>query len=144
MSLVLPNQAEPPLVLALDVGTSSARGLLYDRLGRALEGLSARQEYQVRTSAEGAAELDADQLVESICSLMDGLLERGAEEVANHGGAALLALESLGLLTSLEDAPAAQGRVFELDPGRSACYGEGLERQKRLYTLLIEEGKGKL
>ena len=89
MSLVLPNQAEPPLVLALDVGTSSARGLLYDRLGRALEGLSVRQEYQVRTSAEGAAELDADQLVVSICSLMDGLLERGAEAVANHGVAAV-------------------------------------------------------
>ena len=38
MPAIIPSQAEPPLVLALDVGTSSARGLLYDRQGRALEG----------------------------------------------------------------------------------------------------------
>ena len=66
------------------------------------------------------------------------------EAETSSRGAALLALESLGLLGSLEEAPAAQGRVFEPDPERSARYAEGLERQKRLYTLLIEEGKGTL
>ena len=89
MSAILPKQAEPPLVLALDVGTSSVRGLLYDRLGRALKGLSEREEYRVRTSAKGAAELDGDELMESICSVVDALLERGAGAVANHGVAAV-------------------------------------------------------
>ncbi len=89
MPTVLPNKAEPPLVLTLDVGTSSTRGLLYDRLGRLVEGAEGREEYRVRTSAEGAAELDADELVERMCAVVDAVLERGAGAVATHRIAAV-------------------------------------------------------
>ncbi len=82
MPAVPPKQAEPPLVLALDVGTSSARGLLYDRQGRLLEGLQAREEYRLETSADGAAVLDADALVERIAAVVDALLERQAQNAA--------------------------------------------------------------
>ncbi len=49
-------------VLALDVGSSSTRACAYDERGRSL-GESAQQKYSARTSRDGSAELDADELV---------------------------------------------------------------------------------
>lgn len=49
-------------VLALDVGSSSTRACAYDERGRWL-GECAQQKYSARTSRDGSAELDADELV---------------------------------------------------------------------------------
>lgn len=65
------DQAESPLVLSLDIGTSSVRAAVFDRLGRAVEGLEARQPHQIRTTKEGASETDGDLLVESVCGCID-------------------------------------------------------------------------
>ena len=40
--------AEPPLILAIDAGTSSTRVVLYDRLGRLLDGIGSQERYQIR------------------------------------------------------------------------------------------------
>jgi gluconokinase len=53
MSTVSSAQAERPLVVALDLGTSSARALIYDMLGRLVEGIESRIEYQMATTPEG-------------------------------------------------------------------------------------------
>lgn len=54
------------------------------------------------------------------------------EPEATSRGAALLALEALGALRALEEAPAPAGETFAPDPGRHARYREALERQRRL------------
>ena len=44
--LVVPaSQAEVPFILALDVGSSSLRAVLFDRWGRSVEGVEARRSH---------------------------------------------------------------------------------------------------
>ena len=71
---VIPQEATPPLILALDIGTSAVRALLFDRLGRAVQGPTAREPFQIRTTVEGASEADPDALLERIWRCVDGIL----------------------------------------------------------------------
>lgn len=47
-----------PLALALDLGTSSVRAVLYDRLGYAVEGFASQVRYDVTTTPDGGVEAD--------------------------------------------------------------------------------------
>jgi gluconokinase len=59
-------------ILSLDAGTSSVRTLLFDGEGRELDGFGTQIPYQVRTTADGGVEMDADHLSElAIQSLSD-------------------------------------------------------------------------
>ncbi len=71
-----------PLVLALDVGTSSARALVFDRCGRAAPGAEARQTYEVHTLPGGGAELDAGELFDCVARLLDAVAHIPAQAVA--------------------------------------------------------------
>jgi gluconokinase len=61
----------------------------------------------------------------------------GGSAEASIRGAALLALESLGTIASIEEVPVAVERVFEPDMDRHAVYRRGLARQEDLYKRLI-------
>src|ERR1700730_5940507 len=50
-------------VLALDVGTSSVRALLFDQRARPVPGAVARIPYQPRITPDGGAEVDSNRLV---------------------------------------------------------------------------------
>jgi gluconokinase len=52
-----------PLVLALDIGTSSIRAGLYDRRARPLAGAHVQLTHKPRVAADGTSELDADRLL---------------------------------------------------------------------------------
>lgn len=78
MSSVAPRRADAPLVLSLDIGTSSVRAMLFDRLGRAVEGMTARQGYELDTTTEGAAVTDPDAMVDRLWRCIDEVLERAA------------------------------------------------------------------
>jgi gluconokinase len=60
-----------PFILALDIGTSSARALVYDGRGIAVPGLEAHEPYEVRTTADGGAESVADDLVGVVAAAVD-------------------------------------------------------------------------
>ena len=75
MSTVSRDRAESPFILSLDIGTSSVRAAIFDRLGRAIEGLEARERHEVRTTKEGASETDADALLERVWRCIDGVLD---------------------------------------------------------------------
>lgn len=79
MSSVEPRQADAPFVLSLDIGTSSVRALLFDGVGRAVEGATARRTYELRTTTEGAGEADPDAMLHRIWSCIDEVLERAGE-----------------------------------------------------------------
>ncbi len=59
------------LVLALDIGTSSARAALFDSRGARLSGTLVRTSYRLRTTEDGGAELDPDELAQVVEALVD-------------------------------------------------------------------------
>src|SRR5690348_13745701 len=65
-------------VLALDVGTSSARASLYDTRGRALRGFAAHVGYAPRVTADGGAEFDAEWLCRQVESAIDEVVAKPA------------------------------------------------------------------
>jgi len=93
MSTTALNRAESPLVLALDIGTSLVRAVLFDRLGRAVEGLVERRSYELQNTADGASETDPDALLEAVWTCVDSVLARAgglAEQIGGVGTCTLV------------------------------------------------------
>jgi gluconokinase len=88
--------AAPPLALALDLGTSSLRALLFDREGRGIQETEEQLRYPLRTTADGGAEVDASPLFDLLVRCLDGTLTRA-------GGAAsgIIAVGTTGFWHSL-------------------------------------------
>ncbi len=74
-----PSQAETPLILALDIGTSSTRAMLFDRLGRVVDGIEARQSNRIETRLDGAFEADPDELLKKVELCIDEALEKAGK-----------------------------------------------------------------
>ncbi|MCC7371872.1 MAG: gluconokinase [Chloroflexi bacterium] len=81
-SVTLKN-VEPPLVLAIDVGTTSVRTEIYDRRGRDVRGTGMSAETPLQATAAGAATLDADRVLDTTLGLIDKTL---AVLATVHGG----------------------------------------------------------
>ena len=77
---------EPPYILALDVGTSSTRTLLFDAASNTLPNVLAQRPYQLTTSNEGEVSVDPDALVAVVQQTIDDALEM-AGPLAKHIGA---------------------------------------------------------
>ena len=63
-----------PYVLAIDLGTSSTRALVFDRFGRQLQETESQIAYDVSTTADGGVTLDPDQLLRPTAEAVDGAL----------------------------------------------------------------------
>jgi gluconokinase len=70
---------EGPLVLALDIGTSSVRAMLFDRHGGAVEGIEARQRSEIAAGLDGSFETDPDQLLEKVWLCIDEVISRAGK-----------------------------------------------------------------
>ena len=92
--------------------------------------------------ATGGALLRAPHEIQIIADALGHPLVASAEPEGSSRGAALLALERLGALASVEAAPAALGRVYAPDPTRHARYQAALERQQALYRQLVQNTAG--
>ncbi|EFH79666.1 gluconokinase [Ktedonobacter racemifer] len=73
--------ADQPYILALDIGTSSTRALLYDAHGTAVPGVQAQFTYQLTTSHEGEASVDADFLLALVARTIDEVLRAAGTRV---------------------------------------------------------------
>src|SRR5260370_24381484 len=62
------------LVVALGVGTSSARARVFDAAGRAQAGAEGHVAYEPTTSADGGVELHPGALMEAVASALDRCL----------------------------------------------------------------------
>ena len=76
------GEAQTPLVLAIDIGTSSVRAAFYDARARRIAESPARIEYEFETTADGGAEVDAEALVARVVRVVDDALARVGEAVA--------------------------------------------------------------
>jgi gluconokinase len=65
---------EVPYVLAIDVGTSSARAIVYDARGQKLPDTSAQRQYAPETTPDGGVVLDADALMDHVTEVVTSSL----------------------------------------------------------------------
>lgn len=78
----------PPVVLTLDVGSSSVRALGFDATGRARSG-ACQLAYEPTTTPDGGVEVDPDRLVELAAAALDGALADLGPRAAAVGGVAI-------------------------------------------------------
>ena len=71
MASIASRPAEPPFVLTLDVGTTSARAELYDGRGRAVRDVHASRPCPLETTPDGGAQMDPDALFEITARVLD-------------------------------------------------------------------------
>jgi gluconokinase len=71
-----PEQATDPLILSLDIGTSSVRALGYDALARPVDGWEVHLPYSVTTTPDGGVTIDADALADLAVASVDDILAR--------------------------------------------------------------------
>jgi gluconokinase len=74
---------EDQLILTIDVGSSSVRASLYDRMGRYVNGTEVQLPYIFKATSGDGAEMDADWLVDIIARAVDGTLSL-AKDKANR------------------------------------------------------------
>jgi gluconokinase len=65
---------EDQLILTVDVGSSSVRASLYDRMGNYVSGTEAQLLYSFKATSDGGAEIDADELMDLVARAIDGTL----------------------------------------------------------------------
>jgi len=70
---VQPDRAKAPLVAALDIGTSSVKGAIYDADGRQVAGSLGTSGCRFSNIARGAAEFDTEQLAGEVFKCLDRL-----------------------------------------------------------------------
>lgn len=68
--------ADGPLVLTLDIGTSSARAMLFDAGARPVAGIESRRPYSMRTTPDGGVEGDPETLFGLVGEALDEVLVR--------------------------------------------------------------------
>jgi gluconokinase len=71
-------------VVALDLGTSSVRALVFDEHGAAVTGVLARRATRLEVGDDGKAELDPDQVVAAVGDCLDELAGQGHLDAVEH------------------------------------------------------------
>ncbi len=69
-----------PLIIALDIGTSSVRAALYDGEANPIPRASVKIERGLAVTNDGGAEIDANEAVEQVVAAIDALLAKTAKQ----------------------------------------------------------------
>lgn len=83
------TQPNSPLILTLDIGTSSSRVMLFDSQARPVPNMLAQIPYQIQTTPAGDAQFDPAVLFESVIKVIDQLLEQAGSLAQQIGGVAV-------------------------------------------------------
>ncbi len=75
---VSPREAAAPLILSLDVGSSSVRAMVFDARGREVEGLRDQAPLAFSTGPLGASFIDPDEIVRLTAARIDAVAERAS------------------------------------------------------------------
>lgn len=120
--------ADSPVVLAIDIGTSSVRAALYDARARPFEGTQVRLERAFCTTADGGAEVDAEASITEVVRVVDAALALSAAHPVSR-------IESIALscfwhsLVGVDPAGRAVTPVLGWADTRAAREAEGLRHQ---------------
>ncbi len=82
-----PHPSDSPLILTIDLGSSSLRCMLFEARGHLLPGCESRRNYDFTLSGGGGIEIDADFLF--------GLLVEGLDEVLEKAGSASQSIQAV-------------------------------------------------
>ena len=86
--------------------------------------------------ASGNALLASRAWVQMIADVLSQAIELSGAREASCRGAALLALETIGKIDSIETVQSESDEVFEPDPARQRVYAQAIARQQALYEKL--------
>lgn len=92
--MVTLDQAAAPLVLALDIGSSSTRALLYDARARLVDGVGAQEAYALHTDKDGASEDPPEEALARLGRCVDALLLQIGPDAARIGAVATATMAS--------------------------------------------------
>jgi gluconokinase len=115
------------LILALDIGTSSVRAILFDRLGRAVRGFEARRAYELRTTADGASEIDPEALLEIVWHCVDDVVAGAVPLPGRIGGVATCT--QVGNVLGVDQSAGATTPMITYADTRAACEVEALRAE---------------
>ena len=87
-SVIPAKSADGPFILSIDIGTSAVKILIFDRQGRAIEDVQWRGAFEVRTSTDGASEVDAEALLEVVWQGIDAVLAKAGSLAQKIAGVA--------------------------------------------------------
>ena len=87
-SVIAAESVEGPLILSIDIGTSAVKILIFDRRGRAVEDKQWRGAFEVRTSREGASEVDPEAVLEVVWLGIDAVLAKAGPLAKKIAGVA--------------------------------------------------------
>jgi len=108
-------------------------GVVYDQLNIALE----QREIAATLVASGGTLLGSPLLQSIVADTLNAPLYPSLEREASARGAALLALEALGIIADVAQVPAEMGAPILPEEARHAIYKQGSERQLKLYQTLL-------
>ncbi len=95
---------------------------------------------RARLIATGAGLLRSPAWIQILADVLGKPVTASLELEGSSRGAALMALESLGLIRDVADAHARFGRTYRPAPHRHAIYQRAIVRQRALYHVVIETG----
>ncbi len=81
--------ALPPLILTLDIGSSSTRAMIFDARARSVDGLEAREVHTLQTEPDGTAIDRADELLQRVVSVIDRVIARLGDRSHDIGAVAI-------------------------------------------------------
>jgi len=73
---ISPSRAARPLVMSIDIGSSSVRAALHDRHGRTLRRCTIQLPYTWDVGADGAVRLPHDKLIDVVAQSIDGFVNK--------------------------------------------------------------------
>lgn len=129
MATVSPDELREPLTIALDIGTSSVRAMLFDGLGRAVPGIESRITYRMDTEDGGGVQGDADGLVMSSFEAIDGVVAQAHEQLLRKHNISAVAVSTFWhALIGVGASGKAVTPLFSWNDTRSARHANELRR----------------
>lgn len=119
-----------------DILRASMEAIAY-RFALIQQGICDKQAPHHQFVASGGGLLHSPAWMQIMADVLGHPVIASQEAEATSRGAALLALEALGALPSIDAAPAADGTTYQPNPAHHEQYQAAIERQQHLYDLLI-------
>jgi gluconokinase len=123
-----PDTTSPksPLILTIDIGTSSTRAILFDATAHVVEGMIEQRQSQMTTTPDGGATFDANQILTGTIEVIDALLKRAGNLAGQIGAVAVDTL--VGNLLGVDEQGKAVTPVFTYADTRNANATQALRQ----------------